>query len=223
MVNFIRKNFRNLFTPILVLIVLMMNNLSTMTQRKIWDSLSSTGYAMELDAMMMSGVFDQGLFPTDLHVAVYNGNGSAIRILLNNQYIDPNARNSRGETPLMVALKENNYGLIRLLALSPRMDIDIVDRDGNTLLHLAVKANDESFVKTLLGRESIDIDSLNHLRETALLIAVRANNESMVNLLVEKGADMSITDSQDCMPIDIARSLDFDKIVEILSNASDRD
>ncbi|KAL1860095.1 hypothetical protein Plec18170_002044 [Paecilomyces lecythidis] len=69
-----------------------------------------------------------------------------------------------------------------------------VNRRGDRILHLAASASQAQAIKTLLGAfPSLKIDQQNDKGETPLLCACRAGQVATVLMLIELGADASIT------------------------------
>lgn len=99
-----------------------------------------------------------------------------------------------------------------------RISINRVSTDlhwnGDTILHLAISNNCEEIVQSLVNH-NVDVNTIGNKNMysasafTPLLLAIRSGNARIVQILLEAGANMSITDSvgRDAlqMPCDNAR------------------
>lgn len=84
-----------------------------------------------------------------LHDACRENAIDCIKILLDSG-CNPNARCSRGRTPLHVAAFAGNSDVVQLLLDHPSSDIDILDHAGRTALHFAVQGGSCECVLLLL-------------------------------------------------------------------------
>jgi len=75
------------------------------------------------------------------------------------------------------------------------VDISLPDKWGGTFLHHAAGKGMEKIVKFLLARPSNNINSQNSSGETPLFQAIISGKAEIVKLLLDKGADISITTS----------------------------
>mmetsp|Transcript_12357 Transcript_12357/g.26311 ORF Transcript_12357/g.26311 Transcript_12357/m.26311 type:complete len:348 (-) Transcript_12357:94-1137(-) len=103
---------------------------------------------------------------------------------------------SKKEHSLIDATRSGNLDAIQSLLNSDHCDVNQTDPLGNTALHFAVFSNQVSIILKLLSSAEINIDSLNRLGMTPLLSAVEYGHSALVRILVSKGADLSIPDSQ---------------------------
>lgn len=98
--------------------------------------------------------------------------------------------------PACVAIKENNlYALDKII----HADFDINYNVGicDNLLHYAVMQNNINAVKMLLDK-GININHRNHLKNTPLHVAcMNKNQHDIVALLIERKADIYVTNSAD--------------------------
>lgn len=130
---------------------------------------------------------------TPLHLASIFQNNEIIDLLLKHQ-AEVAPLNSLGQTPLYLATLYGNPECIGLL-LAAGADINCKDTDGNTLLHIAVKYRNSANITEILGFNP-DINAVNGEGLTPLHLAVqRPDNENVLEILLQKGADVNLTDS----------------------------
>lgn len=103
---------------------------------------------------------------------------------------------SKKEQSLIDATRSGNLDEIQSLLNSNHCDVNQTDPLGNTALHFAVFSNQVPIILKLVSSTEINIDSANRLGMTPLLSAVEYGHSALVRILVSKGADLSIPDSQ---------------------------
>jgi uncharacterized protein len=115
------------------------------------------------------------------------------------------------------AVWAGNLPVIELLHKGYGADIFTVADCGSTLLHAAVLAQ-VPFQPVLLYllRSGLDINALNSLLGTPLLVAASIDNAVAVQLLLEHGADPSITDCEGHAAIRTACRNGYADVVELL-------
>lgn len=84
-----------------------------------------------------------------LHIVAKRGDARYTQFLLAQDGVDPNLRDSRGNTPLLYAVRGGYTDIIRLL-LAGRASANIANSDGDIPLILAVLRRDLDMVRTLL-------------------------------------------------------------------------
>eukprot|EP00047_Mylnosiga_fluctuans_P018695 m.74011 g.74011 ORF g.74011 m.74011 type:complete len:231 (-) comp7751_c0_seq1:211-903(-) len=101
-------------------------------------------------------------------------------------YVDINAQNNNGETPLMLALTGRNDD-IALLFLNHGSDVNSPRNDGQYALDLALELSRDDVVAAILQR----VDHLSPERGRRYIhTAIRAGRDPVVlRLLVQRGAD----------------------------------
>jgi ankyrin repeat protein len=145
-------------------------------------------------------LLDQG---ADLDVRDENGNAplhlasifrhDEIVDLLIRHKADVDGLNAQGQAPLYLASLYGNPESIKLLLVNGAK-MDIRDAEGNTPLHTAVLYRRSENLEEILRGEP-DIHAVNKEGYTALLLAVRRPaNEQTIGHLLQKGADVNITD-----------------------------
>ncbi|KAL9608478.1 MAG: hypothetical protein Q9167_006698 [Letrouitia subvulpina] len=118
---------------------------------------------------------------TLLHKAVVTRNEDVMKVLLQDDRIDPNKWNKEGITPLHLAVIRNEARTWDFLLARADLRPNRRDKEGDTPLHFAVKRGKESSVRQLLGDMRVDIDALNKDFRTALEIAELRGNRRIIN------------------------------------------
>ena len=101
--------------------------------------------------------------------------------------VDPNARNSRGETPLTLAIKNESWHVLEVLVADPRTQLDQADDAGETPLMLAALKGRLDWVKTLSARGA----KINRAGWTPLQYAASGPDNGVVAWLLAQGADIN--------------------------------
>ncbi len=135
---------------------------------------------------------------TPLHLACYNGQGEAVRVLLENPDIDINAVNDMGVTALHMAVESANIRITEML-IKAGADIEERDNNGDTFLHMAARQKKIQLVHILV-KNGIDVSAANKFGETPLICACKANeyqkpSSDIVSLLLEYGAEVDTLDA----------------------------
>ncbi|MCS6874743.1 MAG: ankyrin repeat domain-containing protein [Pyrinomonadaceae bacterium] len=111
--------------------------------------------------------------------------------------INPNIKNSRGETALTYAIVNSNDKTVK--AIAEVADINMLDELGQAPLHLALSNQKEEIFRFLLEKGA-DVNlggSKGKLRnQTVLHLAVVRGREDLVRELLERGADPNLADSE---------------------------
>ena len=133
-----------------------------------------------------------------LHRAALEGKNQNVKVFLENELFDLEAKNGLGETALHCAIKKEKRKAIQILSnfgadLSQtfqdkdgKMCSSISkDKDGNNLLHHAVLKNNISDVTMYLEKDVFDLEAKNKRKETVLHCAAMSGNIEVVILLLE--------------------------------------
>ncbi len=132
---------------------------------------------------------------------------------------DVNAKDSIQDSPYLYAAAEGPMEIL-IMTLKAGADLKSTNRYGGTGLIPASHHGLIDNVKVLL-ETGTDIDHINDLHWTALLEAVILGDGGpvyieIVRLLVNAGADRSITDKDGVSPLAHAERMGYDKIAKLL-------
>jgi ankyrin repeat protein len=129
---------------------------------------------------------------TPLHLSSIFGHDEIVDLLIQHK-VDVDMFNAQGQAPLHLASLYGNPESIKLL-LAAGAKINIRDADGNIPLHIAVLFRHPENLDEIL-KANPDIDAINTEGCTPFHLAVRRpDNEKAIDLLIQHGADLSITD-----------------------------
>ena len=145
-----------------------------------------------------------------LILAIRDKSSNVIDVLLGDQNIDVDLSNKSGETPLMMAAIDGNLPLVKTLVIGHKAQLDHI---GWTPLHYACAKGHLEVAEFLITNGAI-LDSMSLGNTTPLMMAVQSGNEQLVKLLLDKGADLQLRNSQGLTAIDIADIYDKSWISE---------
>ena len=135
-----------------------------------------------------------------LNLAIKDKSNDVISFLLNNQSTDVDISNKFGETPLMIASIEGNLPLVKTLVQDKKAQLDHI---GWTPLHYASSRGHLEVAQFLLANGAI-VDSMSPGNTTPLMMAVQSGNEQLVKLLLDKGANIQLRNTNGLTALDIA-------------------
>ena len=126
---------------------------------------------------------------TALHEACSNRySEEKVKLLLDIQGIDVNAKNNAEKTPLMLARGANSIKAL----LDAGAKVNAVDSNGDTALHEACRSyNNKEKVKLLLSAQDIDVNAKNKAEKTPLMLAVEGD---IIKALLDAGVRVNDTD-----------------------------
>lgn len=135
---------------------------------------------------------------------------------------DVNAKDDIADTPFLYAGAEGRDTILKLILASGRANLPDTNRYGGTALIPAAHHGYPETVRILLAT-SIDVDHVNRLGWTALMEAVVLGDggpvyQEIVGLLLEAGADRTITDHDGVSPVEHARRRGFHAIAALLEH-----
>ncbi|MDR1236281.1 MAG: ankyrin repeat domain-containing protein [Holosporaceae bacterium] len=139
--------------------------------------------------------------------------------------LDPNVKNSQGETPLLIAVKEKQVEIVVCL-MRNGADFSIQDQERNTPLYIAVESGNTEMVRSLLiyvkrDRLSKGCNIKNSSGKTPLHIAVKKNQVEIVKCLMNHEANLNIQDQEGNTPLHIAVESGNTGMVQLLSSYSE--
>lgn len=125
--------------------------------------------------------------------AVRSRDGAKATELLRSRPIVVNARDDKGETPLIVAIARRDEEWTGFL-LHHGADPNLAARNGDTPLITAARNGFDEAIGTLLAM-GVKVDAANRMGETALILAVQQRHADIVKTLLAAGADPDRTDA----------------------------
>ena len=101
-----------------------------------------------------------------------------------------------GTNALLCACRKGQSDSVRFL-LKTGADVNIAKPDGNTTLHVAISGNCNNETLEQIIHKGVAINAVNSNGETALQLACYTSQMESVRLLLEKNADLNISDVKD--------------------------
>ncbi|KAM7388513.1 hypothetical protein PAMP_024683 [Pampus punctatissimus] len=143
---------------------------------------------------------------TFLHMAAMEDNWKLAEMLLQSgAAVD--ARNNHKKTALFYAVARSNEKTVTvLLNAGAKVDYDVINE--------AIKLNQESILRLLLDntREALSGEVLS----PALFSAVRQNHDGAVTALIDRGANVNISDKQKYTPLLLSAELGYTEVFRVL-------
>ncbi len=151
---------------------------------------------------------------TLLHYAAYYSQSGAIKMLLD-LGTNVNAKNSKGESPVLMSLYQNNKKTVEAL-LRAKPDLGIANNEGTYPIHLAAARPMEDYMVPLLSHQET-IDKQDKDGFTPLHHAAKKGWYSTAKFLVKSGAEKYVKDKNDQIPYDvIEKSNDESNLKDLL-------
>lgn len=139
---------------------------------------------------------------TALHWAAQNGDEAITRLLLD-RGAAINETDSQGRTPAHVACQHGQENVVRVL-LSRGADVQIRGKDNWTALHLAAWQGHLGIVKLLVKQAAANVDGQTADGRTPLHLASQRGQYRVARILIELGADVSLTSGGLNTPLHVA-------------------
>ena len=131
------------------------------------NHLSTLRLLLEQPSTEVNLADDEG--NTALHRATDSKNIEGVKILLADQRVDINCKNSMGATPLIIAAKEQDHiGIFKLLMAEPRVDVNWETGYHMTALSTASFHSNIEAAKLLLDDPRVDVNKISSIGYTAL-------------------------------------------------------
>ena len=134
-----------------------------------------------------------------LLAALQSESPKAAMVLAKHPQTNVNAKSQIGETPLMLAAINNQIELAKLLI---QREADI-NKPGWTPLHYAASRGHREMMRLLIENDAY-LDSESPNGTTPLMMAVFSNSPLAVKLLLEEGADPTLTNQDNVSALDVA-------------------
>lgn len=117
------------------------------------------------------------------------------------QELDLNAQDRDGYTALHYACINKHVHTVQVLSSQRECNVNLRDSQQRTPLHRAVECLQFALVKVLLDRKDIDINVQNHHGWTPLHYASYNQMQRTCSLLIDRGANVELKDSQGKKPL----------------------
>ena len=199
-----RFEFNKLGLPVLLFCLASQLSLAQ-TADQVTDFVKAAKFdnVSEVESLLSKGVNPNAVDPNGnpmLLLAIKDNSSQVIDLLLSNPKTDVDLSNKSGETPLMIASIQGNLALVKTLVLKHKA---ILDHIGWTPLHYACAKGHLEVAEFLIVNGAL-IDSVSLNGTTPLMMAVQSGNEQLVKLLLDKGANLQLRNTQGLSAIDIA-------------------
>lgn len=119
-----------------------------------------------------------------LIAATANNRYDAVKILLSCSLIEPNIKDSNGDSPLIIAAKNSNIEIVRLLIQHSLTNVNIANKFYQTPLHIAVRNGDLELVKMFVNTNGIELNFRDSQHQTPLHYAVSNGNRDVIYFLL---------------------------------------
>ncbi len=179
----------------------------------------------KLDKKMENSVksIEQGPFfkfkhgDTPFHVAVVNNYVDFVRFL-ESKAVSPDLPDKVGCTALVYSLYEG-YDAMALALIENKADINYAGGDNISPLHVAIYRKRITLLSTILNEKNIEINICSKLAGTPLCLAAQTGNEEAVRLLIDRKADLNLSNNE-TTPLCASRQKEGrDRIVKLLLDA----
>ncbi|MDD0824286.1 ankyrin repeat domain-containing protein [Mannheimia sp. AT1] len=156
---------------------------------------------------------------TPILIAAQHNHLDLVRFLAE-QGADINAQDNKSFNPFIHGCIFNKLELVKLM-VKLGTDITRLTRFGGNGLTPAAEKGHEEIVKYLLENTDINVNLTNNVGWTALIEAIILNDggekmQRIIRLLLENGADPTMTDEWGVPPIELARRKGYQEIVSII-------
>lgn len=143
------------------------------------------------------------------HIFLFSVNKENIDIvaLLLNNNINPNVRDSNGNTPLHIATLKNNIELLGLLLKNDivQRQLNLVNSEGLSPIYLAMKNECIPAIKLISSNKYFDVNSINKEIETMLHLAVKNKDVIVLKQLLDfPKIQINMRNSEGSTPLHLA-------------------
>jgi len=121
---------------------------------------------------------------TPLARAAQNGQEEVVKLLLEQEEINPDKPDIEDKTPLLIGAMYGHEEVVKILLGQDGVNPDQPEIDGGTPLSFSAWSGHEGVVKILLGRDEVDPDKPDHFGRTPLWHAAWDGHEKVVEILL---------------------------------------
>ena len=122
--------------------------------------------------------------------AAWFGRSDVCRWLVDEEGADVNAKNNRGQTPLMSAAQNGKLDVCKWLVREKKAKVEATDNEGRSALMRAALCGHLDVCKWLADEAGADVNAVDMLERTVLLHAVMGGHLDVCKWLIdEKGAE----------------------------------
>lgn len=139
---------------------------------------------------------------TPLHIAILKRNLEIVKCLVKEGSAEVEKQDGQQHTPLTIAFQNKQYEIALWLIEEGEVRIDGMGNNGYSALHDAAEHGRLDIARCLIEKRHANINAKNNDGVTPLKLATTYRHHEVVKYLLQQGADVSLTDSQE--PIDIA-------------------
>lgn len=133
-----------------------------------------------------------------LHCAAFNGHAGIVKLLLE-KAANPNVADHQSYYPLHLAASKKELEIVKHL-LAHGADLNAVTSSLGTVLHIAAAINFHEILD-LDAIKNVDLEARDHEQKTALNVAASLGHLEMAKALVELGANVNTSDSDNNSPL----------------------
>ncbi|KAI9824247.1 MAG: hypothetical protein M1832_002054 [Thelocarpon impressellum] len=182
--------------------------------------------AEELLVQVMETVTTSGLLDSEnrtlLGWAAAEGHEAIVRLLVDRDDVEADAKDQDGRTPLWWAAWGGHEGIVRLLVDRDDVEADSKDQYGQTPLSRAAEEGHEAVVKLLVDRDDVEADANDLDGRTPLSLAALRGHEAVVMLLVDRDdVEADAKDKHGRTPLWMAALRGHEAVVKLLVDRDD--
>ncbi|GBM82171.1 Histone-lysine N-methyltransferase EHMT1 [Araneus ventricosus] len=153
---------------------------------------------------------------SSFHISAKNGSLEILKMLMSSRFVDVNAQDDGGWTPIVWASEHNHYDVVKYL-LKRGANPNIKDNEGNTGLHWSAFGGSVDICYLYLDY-GCDINAVNERGDTPLHIAARQDSLPCVTLFLSRGADVQIKNKADLIPAECVIDKNSDTYLSLSLN-----
>ncbi|KAF8421814.1 ankyrin repeat-containing domain protein [Tirmania nivea] len=165
---------------------------------------------------------DTGRSP--LSWAAQKGHEAVVRLLLERNDVNVDAKDNRGRTPFSWAAGGGHEAIVRLLLARNDVDVNAKDNCDQSPLSWAAGSGKEAVVRLLLEQNNVDVVAEDYRNRSPLSWAAERGHEAVVRLLLARNdVDVDAKDSCDKSPLSWAAGSGNEAVVRLLLARNDVD